>query len=61
MGELVPENDIEITPEMIDVGVSALWRAMGFQLDGDPREGVSDAFRAMALVARGSRERKPVD
>ncbi len=44
------DHKIEVTPEMINAGKSALWDAMGYQLDGDPSAGVEAAFLAMFFV-----------
>ena len=45
-------NAFEITPAMIEAGVSALYQAMGYQLSGSVVDGVSSVLE----VALRSRE-----
>ncbi len=48
-GELIPPaHEIEVTPEMIEVGALILLR---FTLDKDEREVVAEIYRAMAALS----------
>jgi hypothetical protein len=49
-----PAKEIEITPEMIEVGCEAISRFFSFELD-DPERVVSSVFSAMAMASPSTR------
>jgi hypothetical protein len=44
------DHNIEVSAEMVEAGVKALYEAIGYQFNGDPRETVEHVFRQMALA-----------
>jgi len=47
----IPVASLPITPEMVEAGVLALQRVIGFQHEGDPDDAVAAVFEAMARSA----------